>query len=87
MAGRFNAPIARKDATMNLNNKLMLITGASSGIGAATARLAARTGARVILVARSQDKLEKLADEIRRAGGKAYTHAAVLTDPNSVRAL
>ncbi len=72
---------------MNLNNKLMLITGASSGIGAATARLAARAGARVILVARSQDKLEKLADEIRRAGGKAYTHAADLTDPNAVRAL
>lgn len=38
---------------MNLKNKLMLITGASSGIGAATATLAAQQGAQVILVARS----------------------------------
>lgn len=69
---------------MNLKNTLMLITGASSGIGAATAKLAAREGARVILVARSGDKLEQLADEIRRAGGTAYTHAADVTNPQAV---
>lgn len=72
---------------MHLTNKLLLITGASSGIGAATARLAARAGARVILVARSQDKLEQLAAEIRRDGGQAYTHAADLTDAQAVSAL
>ncbi|MCB9134379.1 MAG: SDR family NAD(P)-dependent oxidoreductase [Anaerolineales bacterium] len=72
---------------MNLTNKLMLITGASSGIGAATARLAARAGARVILVARSQDKLEQLAAEIRQAGGQAFTHCADLTHADAVSAL
>ncbi len=72
---------------MNLTNKLILITGASSGIGAATARLAARQGARVILVARSQDKLECLAEEIHRGGGIAYIHAADLTNPQAVTAM
>ncbi|MFZ5881081.1 MAG: SDR family NAD(P)-dependent oxidoreductase [Chloroflexota bacterium] len=69
---------------MNLKNKIMLITGASSGIGAATARLAAKEGARVILVARSQDRLEQVAGDIRRAGGIAYVHAADLADPQAV---
>lgn len=72
---------------MDLKNKLMLITGASSGIGAATAKLAAREGARVILVARSKDKLEEVAQEIRNAGGTAYVHAADVTVPLSVTAL
>ncbi len=72
---------------MNLKNKLMLITGASSGIGAATARLAAKEGAHVILVARSQDKLEQVAEDIRRAGGTAYTHTADLTTPTAVTAM
>ncbi len=69
---------------MQLRNSLVLITGASSGIGAATARLAAHHGARVILVARSHDKLEQLAAEIRSGGGQAYVHAADLTDPQAV---
>lgn len=73
-----------KGKQMNLKNKLMLITGASSGIGAAAARLAAREGTRVILVARSKEKLEQVADGIIRAGGTAYTHAADLTDPQAV---
>lgn len=72
---------------MNLENKLMLITGASSGIGAATAKLAARQGAHVILVARSQDKLEQIGDEIRSSGGQAYTYPADLTQPEAVIAM
>ena len=72
---------------MNLKNKLMLITGASSGIGAATAKLAAKEGVRVVLVARSKDKLEQVAEEIRRAGGTAYTQAVDVTDPQAVAAL
>jgi short-subunit dehydrogenase len=72
---------------MNLKNKLMLITGASSGIGAATAKLAAKEGARVVLVARSKDKLEQVAEEIRRSGGTAYTQAVDVSDPQAVAAL
>src|SRR5512138_3620299 len=72
---------------MKLKNKRILITGASSGIGAATAKLAARQGARVILVARSKDKLEHLAEEIRSSGGIACIHAADLTNPQAVTAM
>jgi len=72
---------------MNLKNKLMLITGASSGIGAATAKLAAKEGARVVLVARTKDKLEQVAEEIRRAGGIVYTQTTDMTDPKAVAAL
>lgn len=72
---------------MNLKDKLMLITGASSGIGAATAKLAAKEGARIILVARSKDKLEQVAEEIRRAGGTAYTPVLDVTDPQAVAML
>jgi NADP-dependent 3-hydroxy acid dehydrogenase YdfG len=46
------------------DDKVFLITGASTGIGAATARLAAQEGYRVVLSARSKDKLEQLADEL-----------------------
>ncbi|MGM3410011.1 SDR family oxidoreductase [Ralstonia holmesii] len=54
-----------------VEGKVIIITGASSGIGAATAKLLASRGAKVVLGARRQDKLEALADEIRAAGGEA----------------
>jgi len=54
------------------HGKLAVITGASSGIGAATAKRLAREGLRVVLVARRLDRLEELAGEIRQAGGQAY---------------
>ena len=52
-------------------DKTALITGASSGIGAAIARELARHGLRVGLVARRLERLQSLVDEIRRAGGQA----------------
>jgi short-subunit dehydrogenase len=59
--------------------KLAVVTGASSGIGAATARLLAKTGLKVLLVARRQDKLEKISAQIREAGGECDTVSADLT--------
>ena len=53
------------------DGRVLLITGASSGIGAATARRAAEAGYRVALAARSSDKLASLADDIGRDGAFA----------------
>ncbi|OGO60377.1 MAG: hypothetical protein A2032_02870 [Chloroflexi bacterium RBG_19FT_COMBO_49_13] len=61
-------------------DKVAVVTGASSGIGAATARKLARQGLRVILVARRQDRLEQLASEIQLSGGKAGLITADLSD-------
>jgi NADP-dependent 3-hydroxy acid dehydrogenase YdfG len=54
-----------------IKDKVVIITGASSGIGEATARLLASKGARVVLGARRTDKLEHIAREIESAGGQA----------------
>ena len=52
-------------------DKVAVVTGASSGIGAATARRLARAGMQVVLVARRLDRLESLVEDIRQAGGRA----------------
>lgn len=54
-----------------LENKVILITGASSGIGEVTARLAAKEGARVVIAARREEKGLKVAEEINNEGGTA----------------
>jgi short-subunit dehydrogenase len=56
---------------MDITNKVVIITGASAGIGLATAQRFAAAGAKVVLVARSADKLNALAEELRRQGHEA----------------
>ncbi|MEC4722666.1 SDR family oxidoreductase [Noviherbaspirillum sp. CPCC 100848] len=62
-----------------IENKVILITGASSGIGEATARHLAARGAHVVLGARRTDRLEALAGEIRAAGGSAQYRSLDVT--------
>jgi NADP-dependent 3-hydroxy acid dehydrogenase YdfG len=63
----------------NIAQKVVLVTGASSGIGEATARHLAARGARVVLGARRTDRLEKLAAELRAAGGTVEYRALDVT--------
>lgn len=69
----------------HLKTAVTVITGASSGIGEATALKLARSGARVVLLARSEDKLKALTAKIREAGGEASYFVADVTDPESVK--
>jgi NAD(P)-dependent dehydrogenase (short-subunit alcohol dehydrogenase family) len=63
-----------------VRGKIILITGASSGIGKATAVKVADAGATVLLVARSAEKLEETRDEIVAAGGSAHIHRCDMSD-------
>src|SRR5690349_9850277 len=69
-----------------LTGKVIFITGASRGIGAAAARLFAREGASVVLAARGAEALDKLVAEIRADGGAADAVTVDLADRASVRA-
>ncbi|WP_263167443.1 SDR family NAD(P)-dependent oxidoreductase [Streptomyces sp. SCSIO ZS0520] len=63
-----------------------VVTGASGGIGAATARELARAGFAVVLTARRAERLESVAKEIRAEGGTAHPYALDVTDPEAVTA-
>ncbi|MBR9911111.1 MAG: SDR family oxidoreductase [Gammaproteobacteria bacterium] len=68
-------------------DRLVLITGASAGIGKATAIRLAAAGARVVLTARSEDKLQVVREEIEAAGGKAYSYCCDVSDLESCDSL
>jgi len=73
--------------TKRFNAKVVIVTGASSGVGAAAARQFAAEGARVALAARSADKLEELAAEIRGRGGEARAFPTDVGDLDACAAL
>ena len=67
---------------MKINNTVVIVTGASSGIGATTARAAAQSGARVVLLARRKDRIDALAGEL----GNALAVACDVTQSEQVEA-
>ena len=73
--------------TSTNGRKVAVVTGASSGIGAATAKQFAAEGFRVVLGARREDKLEAVAEEIRAAGGEATVYKVDVTSDADVAAL
>jgi short-subunit dehydrogenase len=68
-----------------LDQQVMVITGASSGIGLSTARLASSRGARVVLAARSGNVLRAVENEIRSSGGDAFVVEADVSVPEDVK--
>lgn len=72
---------------MRFQNKIVLITGASSGIGETTAHSFAREGARVFLVARRVDRGEAVAESIRATGGEATFYQADMADRKQIQAM
>jgi NAD(P)-dependent dehydrogenase (short-subunit alcohol dehydrogenase family) len=76
-----------KEHVMELENKTIIVTGASSGIGAAAALLFAAEGANVVLGARRAAELDRLASDIERAGGTAAVLAGDAKDEGFAEAL
>jgi short-subunit dehydrogenase len=70
-----------------VSDRVTLITGASSGIGAVTARRIGEAGGEVVLVARGRDKLEETADAVQAAGGIAHVYPCDLTDLDAIAAM
>ncbi len=75
------------NTSTNITDKVIVITGASSGLGEATARALAEQGATVVLGARRLDRIQALADEITNQGGKALAVQTDVTDRAQVQAL
>src|SRR4051812_22473076 len=70
----------------SIADQVVVITGATSGIGLLTARVAAGCGAKVVLVARNEEALRTIAAEIEGAGGRATYAVADVADRAAVRA-
>ncbi len=72
-------PFTPLEGNIMIKDKVVIITGASSGIGEASAKLLAAQGAKVVLGARREDALKRIADTIRRAGGHVAWRAMDVT--------
>jgi NADP-dependent 3-hydroxy acid dehydrogenase YdfG len=77
--------ISGKNMSEELKGKVAFVTGASSGIGEATARMLASEGVHVALVARREERLQQLAQEIGANGGRALPLVADVEDETQVR--
>jgi NAD(P)-dependent dehydrogenase (short-subunit alcohol dehydrogenase family) len=84
LEGRF--AMSELDRRFDLTGRVALVTGASSGLGVVFARALADAGATLVLAARRLDRLEAVADEIRRRGRSAVAVACDVTDPEQVEA-
>jgi len=73
--------------TQGIKDKIVVVTGASSGLGEATARLLSAQGATVLLGARRADRLQLLAKDLESRGGKALALATDVTRREQVKAL
>ncbi len=71
----------------NIEGKVVVITGASSGLGESTARLLSAQGASVVLGARRVDRLRSLVDELTGSGGKAFSVSTDVTYLDQVKKL
>lgn len=71
----------------SIKGKVVIVTGASSGFGAAAARLFAEEGCKVVLAARRIERLDELAKEIRAAGGEALPVAIDVSQPAQIEAM
>ncbi|HSS60843.1 MAG TPA: SDR family oxidoreductase [Candidatus Limnocylindrales bacterium] len=76
-----------KNLRRELQDRVVVVTGASSGIGRATAQLLARHGAQVMLVSRTREKLDALREEIEQSGGRASVYPADLSDLDACDAM
>ncbi|AEG68942.1 gluconate 5-dehydrogenase oxidoreductase protein [Ralstonia solanacearum Po82] len=72
--------------SINLEGKVALITGASSGLGARFAHVLAAAGAKVVLASRRVERLKELRADIESKGGSAHVVRLDVTDPDSIRA-
>ncbi|HJQ44101.1 MAG TPA: SDR family NAD(P)-dependent oxidoreductase [Jatrophihabitantaceae bacterium] len=87
LAGRHRKVTSRHALEQAAQGKVVLITGASSGIGEAAAVLLGNAGATVLLVARNKDELDRVRDEIAATGGTAHVYPCDLTDFDALDAL
>lgn len=71
----------------NIQDKVVIITGASSGIGEATAKELAFKGAKLVLMTRREDRLKKLHEEIRTNGGEAIYKVTDVTSRQQMEEL
>lgn len=71
----------------NIKSKVVILTGATGGIGEATAKLLARHGAKLVLAARREDRLQALAGEIEQNGGEAIYRPADVTSKKDMQQL
>ena len=71
--------------TLDVKDKCVLITGASSGLGAHFAELLASAGARVVLAARRQEQIDGLCAQIKQQGGQAFAVVMDVCDETSIK--